>query len=421
MIRSTTPATTVVVVASALVAGACASDEQTMDDADGATTAEVEPLTVDLPAVSVHLDLQPTGTRVIDGSAALAGPPDLDLPIPSDTAWVFGLGGDGDGRRWVVIDGDGIVRLIGPDGEIGTIDDIGDDVPVTVDVDLDGRITVRTVADRNRAGGDPFQFVDPLPDTRVVEGDGSIVALGGPTDRYRHGVLGDILEASTVEVITPTTNSGGSSQTGAQTVVDIAEPDVIEAVSPMLGDVDGDDDLDVVLTLANADVGARLAAYDLDGTLIAESDPVGLGNRWRNLLAVAPVGPNGEIEVIDVLTPHIGGVLQFHRVEAATGRLDRVAATAEYSTHAIGSRNLDLGIVVDADGDGRLDVVVPTQDRSRLVAITRVGADPGIVTSASVDLGARMTSNLAATPRRNGTVDLAVTTADDRLLVWYGS
>ena len=43
------------------------------------------------------------------------------------------------------------------------------------------------------------------------------------------------------------------------------------------------------------------------------------------------------------------------------------------------------------------------------------------MTSAGVDLGSRMTSNLAATPRPDGSVDLAVTTAGDRLLVWYGS
>ncbi|MEM8748464.1 MAG: hypothetical protein AAGF91_17305, partial [Actinomycetota bacterium] len=139
------------IVTSALLAGACATDEQRVDEADSAATVEVDALTVGLPPVSVHLDLQPTGNRVIDGPAALVGPPDLDLPIPPDAAWVFGLGGDGDGRRWVVIDVEGIVRLIGPGGEIGVIDEIGDDVPVTVDVDGDGRITVLTVADRNRA------------------------------------------------------------------------------------------------------------------------------------------------------------------------------------------------------------------------------------------------------------------------------
>ena len=171
---------------------------------------------------------------------------------------------------------------------------------------------------------------------------------------------------------------------------------------------------DILVTLANGDDGARLALFRLDGTRLAESDPIGRGNRWRNQLAIAPTGPDGEIEVIDVRTPHIGGTVQYFRV--VDERLERVASTSsDYTTHTIGSRNLDLGIVADADLDGHLDVLVLSQDRERLVGFERIDGGVSIIVDRSLD--GRAVTNLA--PAADGSA-LAIGTSDGRLIV-FGS
>jgi len=251
-------------------------------------------------------------------------------------------------------------------------------------------------------------FEDPLPDSRVVTDGTDLYALSGPTDRYDHAVLGDALEASGVEIV----RADGS----GSVVVTVEAPDVIEAVSPMLADVDGDGALDIVVTQSNDDAGARIVAYALDGETIATSEPIGTGNRRLNLLAVAPTGPGGDVEVIAVRTPHIGGILEFFRYDGA-GRLERVATADGYSTHVIGSRNLDLGIVTDADGDGTPDVLLPHQDREVLAIVTRDDRSPtGTREVTRLRLSDKPSSNVSATgdPR----ISSAVATADGRVTVW---
>ena len=217
------------------------------------------------------------------------------------------------------------------------------------------------------------------------------VALAGPTDRYSHGVLGDAIEASAIVFVNLCTNERGR--------IEIDPPDVIEGVAPLLADVDGDSELEILVTLSNDSDGARLAVYEFSGTLLAESAPIGRPNRWRNQLAVGPIGPGGETEVIDVRTPHIGGTVQAFRLVFGDDpvRLERVAASDDrYTSHVIGSGNLDMGLAVDTNADGRLDVLVPRSDRETLVALTRTPDAQGWETVADVSLNGQLTSNLAS-------------------------
>jgi len=368
--------------------------------------SSIEPL-LDQPAASGRVDLQPTGNRVIEGRGAIASstPRTVELPGGRTARWLVPTGR----HTWVAVldDGSTIELTIGEQSAVtattsapnGSYDPSAGP-PFLVDGTLVDESTGRDL------------FTDPLPDTRVVTDGQRLVALAAPTDRYGHAVLGDAIEASAVEVVTADgTNS---------TPITVDEPDVIEAVSPMLADVDGDGSLDVVLTLSNSKTGARLAAYALDGTPIAETEPIGTGNRWRNLLAAAPTGPNGEVELIDVRTPHIGGTLQFFR-DDGTGTLQLVAAASGYSTHVIGSRNLDLGIVTDADGDGRLDVLLPSQERDALAVVTRDdGAENGLREIARVALGSVLTTNVSAVPHGDNGIAYAVGTDDGRVVVWPG-
>lgn len=361
----------------------------------------------DLEAAA-RVDVTAEGNRVIEGRGAL-----LDTEPLTAEALV-----DGATAVWIVPTGSSDWLIVYSDGSIGTVSasagveavveplpadpfDPAPGPPLVVDVDGARRIEAHAAY--------LSRFGDPLPDTRVTTDGSQLVAIGGPTDRYAHGVLGDDLEGSTIEVVD---ESGG-----VRTPVTINEPDVFEAVSPMLADVDGDGDSDAVMTVSNADTGARLVAYDLaDGNIVAESEPIGQGNRWRNLLAVAPTGPDGETEVIDIRTPHIGGTLQFFQL--VDGRLEMVASMGTYSTHRLGSRNLDLGIVTDADGNGRLDVLLPTQDMTELAVVTRDGSsETGTREVGRVALDGTVTSNLAARATDRG-VAYAVGVSDGAVHFW---
>lgn len=364
-------------------------------------------LLLDQQANIGRVDLQPTGNRVIEGRGAIGSsmPVTVELPTGRSARWLIPT----DRHTWSAVLDDGS----------------------TIELTIEGRsaVTATTsapVGTHDPSAGPPFLldgrladestgrdlFTDPLPDTRVVTDGRQLVALAAPTDRYGHGVLGDAIEASSVEVV----SDDGSSTTP----ISVEEPDVIEGVSPLLADVDEDGALDVVLTLSNSETGARLAAYAFDGTPIAETAPIGTGSRWRNLLAIAPTGPNGEVEIIDIRTPHIGGTLQFFRNDG-DGTLELVASASGYSTHVIGSRNLDLGIVTDADGDGRLDVLLPSQSRDALAVVTRDdNAEDGASEIGRVALGADLTTNVSALPHGDDGVAYAVGTADGRVIVWPG-
>ncbi|MEM1333217.1 MAG: hypothetical protein AAGG08_07125, partial [Actinomycetota bacterium] len=353
-------------VVAALVAGCTTGDDTARTvrvDTSTVTSPSITSPSVTSPSVtSTHtsptetdsemlrlgrVDLQPTGNRLLPGRGALASASPLTVDVEVVPIWIVPIEHQGD--AWLVVGGDGSTRRIDLIGDTPTV--------TTLDAGIDPNAGPPIAVDGSIVSGPGAPIAaDALPDGRVVRHPDADVSaeLVLPTDRYAHGVLGDAIEAGGVEI--------RDVDAGAVTVtrITVDERDVIEAVAPMLADVDGDGDLEVVVTLANSDDGARLAVFEADGALVGESDPIGRGNRWRNLLAVGPVGPNGEIEVIDVRTPHIGGTLQFFRLRGlddGQSVLERVARLDGYTTHEIGSRNLDLGIVSDADGDGRLDVV----------------------------------------------------------------
>ena len=88
--------------------------------------------------------------------------------------------------------------------------------------------------------------------------------------------------------------------------------------------------------------------------------------------------------------------------------------TGSYSTHRIGSRILDQGLIVDVTGDGRPEVLVPTQDQRRLVALSRTAS--GVSEVAAVDLPARLSSNLAGLTTADGGVVVTVGLEDGTVL-----
>ena len=226
--------------------------------------------------------------------------------------------------------------------------------------------------------------INALLDSRIlVDENNRLLILTEPTNRYDHGIAGDEFEASAIvlveiepEVRVVQTNT-------------IENPDVIEGVSAIWADIDNDGTRDIIVTLSNSQTGSRIVAFQEDGTLLAESDPIGLGYRWRHQIAVAQFELNKPPLLVNVRTPHIGGIVEF--LQYNNGKLESVQQIRGFSTHSIGSRNLDSAIAGDFNNDGTIELLVPDQSHMNLAIISLNGV------LATLPLDGVLTSNLSAT------------------------
>ncbi len=367
--------------------------------ADGCLPSADDPM-----AAPARTDHRASGNRVAGGCGPL-GESVVDVELGGRPRWVLPDPADR-GDSWLVVLDDGsIEHVVARLGERSMVRPSespplrrGD--PPLASITSEGRLLVDsalTAAD---------SFADPVPGARVVEGpDGTQVALTAPTDRYDHGVLGDGLEATAVTLRDP---AGGVSS------IEMAEHEVIEGLTPIAADLDGDGEPEIVVTISSARLGAGLAAFGPSGEPIGRSEPIGQGYRWLHQVGVGGTGPGGEIEIIAVRTPHIGGTVEAYRL--VDGRLELVAAEPGYSSHQLGSANLDMALLADADGDGRLDVIVPSQEMSTIAALAR-SAD-GFESVLLLPLEGTLGTNVAATADAAGRLVLAAGTEDGRLRIF---
>ncbi|NJL96001.1 MAG: hypothetical protein HC915_20855, partial [Anaerolineae bacterium] len=243
-----------------------------------------------------------------------------------------------------------------------------------------------------------------LPDARPVMNANGLVALyTAATDRYPHAVLGDALEGGALVILA--TQAG---ELALHSRVDLPASAVFEGVAPFWADLDVDGLPEVVTTVSAAGEGARLRVYRADGAPLTETPPIGLGFRWRHQLAVAFFDDGETPLLVEVRTPHLGGVVGFWRLEG--DMLVEVGNLRGYTSHLIRSPNLDMAVAGDFSGDGLPEIVLMNSDNPSEVVGLQFSAADGVLEAAFRLQSAPLSTNFAP-----------VHLPDGRLVLGYGT
>ena len=199
--------------------------------------------------------------------------------------------------------------------------------------------------------------------------------------------------------------------------VDLPGEDVYAGIAPFWADIDGDGSEDLVATVSNASIGARLRAYLWSGRGIRQeidSPPAGSSSGNLHQLGAADFTGSGQTEIAAMNAARDGGRLDFFRY--AGDALVKSAELRGFTTGSSGSRNFDQTALGDFDGDGAPEVLVMDPARRSVVAVKRNGA--GAEASWRLDAGGEIISNFAPVELLDGGLALAVGTSDSRLRVW---
>jgi hypothetical protein len=214
---------------------------------------------------------------------------------------------------------------------------------------------------------DPVGRADLIEGGRISSGTGVIADawLAVDTLKYRHGVLGDVITAAELRA----TNRQGL-------VLRYRLPDdaVFEDRWARLVVVDGQDAVLVVRT--GVTTGAAAALYALDRVAadasalvpLAVSDPLGKVNLWLNPVGVGDFDGSGRTGIAVVQTPHQGGALVVYGRQGA--RLVERYRASVFSNHELYSAELGMSAVMDSNGDGIADLLVPDAERRALRVVS---------------------------------------------------
>ena len=229
--------------------------------------------------------------------------------------------------------------------------------------------------------------INALPDSHISQDEHQrLLILSDPSDQYQHGILGDVLEASSVTIVQL------SDQPTVINKFSVPADWVIESILPIWSDWDGDGEREIVLTLSNSTSGSKLVLYDENGNVLAESLPIGKGFRWRHALDIASFGENGQRLLVDVKTPHIGGVVSFYSWDKGKKVLKTEATLPGYSTHDIGSRTMQMYTLVKDEQNEQVLLILPSQSKTELAALRFVS---GVIHEEwSIPIGGKLSGNL---------------------------
>jgi len=199
-----------------------------------------------------------------------------------------------------------------------------------------------------------------LPDTEVSVFQTYRAWLTGPTSTYGHAVLGDGIEALGFTV------EDGTRAFSYRLPADA----VFEDRRVRLFDLDHDGRPEALIVKSYLDRGAALALFRIGASGIselAESEPIGTRYRWLNPIGLGNFTSDGPPLIAAVITPHLAGSLRLYKLDGL--RLQEVARLDGFTNHIIGSRDLDLAHIVEAQDPGRHEILIPSLDRLSLTVI----------------------------------------------------
>jgi len=212
----------------------------------------------------------------------------------------------------------------------------------------------------------PATVNDPalLADSIVAVGQGDIQRawLSDATTRYQHGVFGIPVEAASITA---------QLKNGQRVKFTLPENSVFEDRMIRIVDVDGDGKQEIISMRTYLDKGAALVVIGLKNNtleIIAEAPAIGLPQRWLNPVGIADFDGDGKLEIAVVNTPHIGGTLKLYQING--NQLVEKYALYGFSNHANKSLPQQLSAIMDIDGDGLSEILLPNADRSSLKIVS---------------------------------------------------
>ncbi|MFC1693498.1 hypothetical protein ACFL1R_08340 [Candidatus Latescibacterota bacterium] len=385
---------------------------------------------------------QPDGNQVAFGYGDLPFIKPIDIQLSDVPQWIVAVPIYG-GSIWVTVLNDGKVQAFKIEGNDVVPVDIYPDTltpgtPPTVVVDINGIPKLLNVHDSEASpltnpvildiSDGSFAYIEntgdlliqkgshisrvavnALPDTRLLtDGSGRILLLSDPTDSYIHGVTGDTMEATSISIIDI------NSFPTIVKKIRIEEPHIIEGISAIWTDLTGDGIREIIITISDAKQGAQLVVYNEKGEQIATGPAIGKGYRWRHQIAAASFENNGIIEIVDVKTPHIGGIIEFYQLQQDSLKIE--ATLSGFTSHEYGSRNLDMAIVGDFDNDGLMELLLPSESFMEFGAIRRTYESAEVLWR--IPVGGIITTNIASVTLPGSTIGLGVGHNGKILRLW---
>ena len=259
--------------------------------------------------------------------------------------------------------------------------------------------------------------LNALPDARLAHNSRDTIAvLSDPTTSYIHNVLGDIYEAASISLVRIHPNAVNQPQLIRK--ITMQNNWVIEGISPIFADWDGDGSLEVLVTRSRSGDGGQLALFSMNGDLLATSASIGRSFRWRHQIAIAPFSPEPDSPPLlaAVLTPHIGGVIEYFQWDGPqSNSIKPVHRLAGFTSHIIATRNLDMAVAGDFLNDGRPSLLIPSQSRSSLGIIRLDTNGPQVIHS--IPLASPITTNIGVATMIDGSLAAAVGTSDNSFTI----
>ncbi len=181
-----------------------------------------------------------------------------------------------------------------------------------------------------------------------------------PTQEYNHGVLGSLTETKHLAIHL---RLPGDSRITCPRGAILPQGRVFEDTAPRLVDLTGDGLPEVITVVSDARVGARLAIFDRQGRNVAETPPIGRGNRWLAPAAIADFDGDGRIEIAYVDRPHLAKRLRIWRFDQ--GKLSHVADGEGLTNHRIGEEFISGGLRTCA---GAPEIITANANWTRIMA-----------------------------------------------------